>query len=186
MGYNGEFVVAEIYSKRFCVMEHDGNRYTQIYRMNLPGGMDYNCFKAIDGDRIFLQDTINQKPLYYINTKLNNLSRIYPEGWLFDCIGDKLFCKQGTLRKQNWKIVMKQLYQDEESVPYVPLGKLQLEKHMTLQPPAPHGWEHELSICCVNESYAVLERRTRSFDIFDARGMICFIQLICQCIHSNN
>ena len=48
---------------------------------------------------------------------------------------------------------------------------------MTLQPPAPHRWDGDLSICHVKESYAVVERCIQSLDIFDDRGMICVIAL---------
>ena len=188
MGFNGEVLITKDNSKDFYLIEHDDNKYTQKYRKNLPDGKSIDWCKAIDGDRIFLQnncigDTIS------CNTDLNELCRIDHEGILIDCIGDKLFYGQGTADKKakDWKIVIRQLYEDEQSVPDEPsLGKLQLDEHVTLQPPAAQGWSGYLSICRVNESYAVVENITRSLHIFDARGMIFVIQLINHLINLTN
>ena len=183
MGFNGEVIISKDNSKDFYLIEHDDNRYTQKYRKNLPDGIkNYDCFKAIDGDRIFLQNDYSEDTIC-CNRKLKTLSVMHHEGWLIDCIGDKLFYAQGTVDEEfeakDWKIVVRQLYEDEQSVPDEPsLGKLQLEEHVTLQPPAAQGWGVGLSICRVKESYAVVENITRSLHIFDARGMIFVIQLI--------
>ena len=186
IGFNGEIILAKHTSKDFHMIEHDGNKYTQKYRKNLPDGMDYGCSKAIDGDRIFLQNDYNEDTIC-CNRTLQTLHRVHNEGWLIDCIGDKLVYRQGTLGKQDWKLAIRQLYQDEESVPDVlSQWKLQSGKQVTLQPPAPHRWNRYLAICCANESYAVVEILAGSLDIFDANGMICIIQLIYQFIHVNN
>ena len=178
MGFNGEVIIVKDNCDEFYLIEHDGNKFTQKYRKNLPDGMDYGYNKAINRDRIFLQNRFNADTICY-NRTLDAVCIMYHEGLLLDCIGDKLFYRQGTWDKQDWKISVRQLYEDEESVPDVPsLGKLQLEEQVSVQPPAPHGWKHALSICCVSESYAVVESLTRSLDIFDARGMMCYIQLI--------
>ena len=177
IGSNGEVIIGKFNSQDFYMVEHAGNKYTQKYRNDLPNGMDVHCRKAIDGDRIFLQNGYNKDTICY-NTELKELCIIDHKGLLIDCIGDKLFYGQGTLCEKDWKIVIGQLYRDEESVPNVLSPRnLQLEKQMSLQLPAPHYWEHLLSICHVKESYAVVESFTHSLDIFDDRGMICVIAL---------
>ena len=171
MGFSGEVIIVKDNSKDFYLIEYDGNEYTQKYRKNLPDGMENHCNKAIVGDKIFLQNGCNDTVCY--NTELEELSRMDHEGYLIDCIGDKLFYGQGTVDNQDWKIVIEQLYQDKESAPdELSLEKLQMEKQVTLQPPVPYGWELWLSICCVNESYAVVETNSLSMDMFDARGII--------------
>ena len=176
IGSNGEVIIVKFNSKDFYMIEHNGNEYTQKYRKNLPDGMAYDCNKAIDRGRIFLKNGYSEDTICY-NTELNKLCIIEHEGLLIDCVGDTLFYGQGTLLKKNWNIVIRQLHQDEESVPVPSLGELQSEEQVTLQPPACHCWHDYPSICCVNESYAVVEHCTKSLDIFDARGMICVIAL---------
>ena len=131
-GLTGEVILPKDNSTDFYLIEHDGIKYTQKCRKKLPDGMDDKCFKAINGDRIFLQYSFNTDTICY-NRKLQNLNRVHHEGWLTDCIGDKLFYSQGTQGEQDWKIVTRQLYHNEESVPEVPsLEKLQLKDQVTL------------------------------------------------------
>ena len=69
IGSNGEVIIGKFNSQDFYMIEHAGNKYTQKYRKDLPDGMDYDCNKAIDRGRIFLQNGYSKNTMCY-NTEL--------------------------------------------------------------------------------------------------------------------
>ena len=176
MGSNGEVIVKQVASGHMHRIAHDGNDYNDKYKKFLPWATG-GCFKAMDRDRIFLQEGIDTHTICY-DQEFQELCTFQQEGFLLDCIGDELFYCQGTSDKRDRKIVVCQI----DEVPS--LQKLQLKKKVTLQPPAHHCWGPSPSICRVMESYVVVQSDARSLDIFDGNGMIYVIELIIQFIHS--
>ena len=168
IGHNSEIIVVKLDSTCLHRIAHDGKDYIQKFKKKLPW-TDGNCYKGIDGDRIFLQKYWNADTICY-NKELQEVCTFQQKGFLFDCIGDELFYCQGAPGKLDGKIVVCQI--DEQT--------LLLKKNVILQPPVHRCWGITPSICRVMESYVVVESEARALDIFDANGMICIIQLINQ------
>ena len=174
LGYTGELILGAYDSSRILhKMQHNGKTYIETWKKELRDGMKYNCYKEVSSDAyIFLQNNMNEKTVC-CDKSLTKKSELHVQGILIDSTSEEVFYAQGTWGEKNWEIIVHKTVMrgiSTSGVLATVLQKLKLGEHRTLKPPSPHEWGGDLSVCRMKHGYVVVERNTRSMDIFDEDG----------------
>ena len=136
---------------------YDGNKYSLVRKIHLPDDVnDYiNYRKVVSSTGVFLQNP-GDITHHLSTTDLHPIGELHHNGRL-----------RGVLYPSSLMYIHKRAQDD-----FIIILHNQPDGEMILQPPHGHKWDYGLSVCKCEEYVIVVERFTKSMDVFSTRGNI--------------
>ena len=159
MSSKGEVLLAKHGGDQLRMYKFNGKDYTEITSTTFPTGLNFNCWKEICDNKIYIQQDKDSVTLTLNADDLREESQSQHKGSLRGCLpqGDPVY----VVEVRGGCVLQTRI------------------SRITFKPPT-GAWQHGgLSVCCSRDNVYVTEYHHRLLDVFSREGNKLFLCLYC-------